>query len=149
MNPSPSPQRIAVLFLALAALAPGCGLSETAELTELEHRWVAAIEKHDTAFLDRLLVDEYTDVTFRGAVRSKLSVLSGPPAAGRYHTVRLEGLRVRVYGWNAAVVTGVNVLRGAAPGDSARVAFTDVFVRRHGRWRAASSQETLQAGPGS
>ncbi|HEX7078137.1 MAG TPA: nuclear transport factor 2 family protein [Candidatus Eisenbacteria bacterium] len=144
---SASPSRIALFLLTLAALAPSCGRSETAELTDLERRWGAAIEKHDTAFLDRLLVDEYTDVTFRGAVRSKLSVLSGPPAGGRYHTIRLEGLRVRVYGWNAAVVTGVNVLRGAAPGDSARVAFTDVFVRRHGRWRAVSSQETLQTGP--
>jgi ketosteroid isomerase-like protein len=138
------------LAAALLALLPlslgGCassGRTAAAELTEVEHRWVEALRTHDTAALDDLLADGFVDSTFRGETRTKREVLAGPAAGGAYRSLRLDDLAVRTYG-STAVVTGVNVLRGPA-GDEARVRFTDVFIRRHGRWRAVSAQETLQS----
>ena len=92
--------------------------------------------------LDGLLADGFVDSTFRGATRTKREVLAGPAAGGAYRSLRLDDLAVRTYG-STAIVTGVNVLRGTA-GDEVRVRFTDVFIRRRGRWRAVSAQETLQ-----
>jgi len=134
--------------LALALLAAACAPRErepAASLVEVEHRWVEALQTHDTAALDELLADGFVDSTFRGGLRTKREILTGPPAGGPYRSVRLDELAVRRYG-TTAVVTGVNVLRGPG-GDLARVRFTDVFVATHGRWRAVAAQETLQQQP--
>ncbi len=62
---------------------------------------------------------------------------------------KLQDLRVRLAAPDVAVVTGVNAVSGASPDVTARVRFTDVFVRRAGEWRAFSAQETLEAWGGS
>ena len=135
--------------LALAVLAVACaprGEASTARLVDIEHRWVEALQKHDTAVLDDLLADSFVDSTFRGGIRTKRGILSGPPAGGGYRSIRLDELAVRRYGRSMAIVTGVNVLRGSK-GDLVRVRFTDVFIVERGRWRAVSAQETLQENP--
>ncbi|MGH9443709.1 MAG: nuclear transport factor 2 family protein [Thermoanaerobaculia bacterium] len=132
-----------VLFAGCASAPPADG----AFFLGLENRWVEAIAKHDTAALDRLLDDSFLDSTFRGGLRTKKDVLTGPPAAGPYRSIRLDDLAVRRYGSRTAVVTGINVLQGASAQDIARIRFTDVFVERQGEWRAVSAQETLQEKP--
>lgn len=132
---------------ALITIAAGCAsLPETSspDLIAVEHQWIQALQSHDTAALDRLLDDSFVDSTFRGGLRTKHDVLTGPRAAGAYRSIRLDDMNVRRYG-DTAIVTGVNVLEG--PGghdDLAHVRFTDVFMRERGRWRAVSAQETLQ-----
>jgi Domain of unknown function (DUF4440) len=141
---------LALLLAPLLAAAAGCASADrdlAPRLVDLEHRWVEALRTHDAAVLDRLLDDRFVDSTYRGALRTKNEVLTGPPAGGPYHSLRLEELAVRRAGRDAAVVTGVNVLQGATAADRVRVRFTDVFVRDHGAWRALSAQETVQAGP--
>jgi Domain of unknown function (DUF4440) len=138
---------LALLLPPLLAAAAACATADgdlAPRLIDLEHRWVEALRTHDTAALDRLLDDRFVDATYRGALRTKSEVLSGPPAGGPYHSIRLEELTVRRAGRAAAVVTGVNVLQGTTADDLVRVRFTDVFVRDHGAWRALSAQETLQ-----
>lgn len=136
---------VAALGLLLAVACAPRGGAPAEQLVALEHRWVEALQRHDTAALDEILADSFVDSTFRGGLRTKREILTGPPAGGPYRSVRLDELAVRRYG-TAAVVTGVNVLRGPA-GDLARVRFTDVFVVERGRWRAVAAQETLQQRP--
>lgn len=132
--------------LLLLLVVAGCASTETSDgdFAALEQRWVAAVRAHDTATLDRLLDDSFLDSTFRGALRTKNDVLTGPPAGGSYHSIGFEDLRVRRYG-ETVIVSGVNVVQGSTPDDLARVRFTDVFVRRDGQWRAVAAQETLQS----
>jgi len=131
--------------LALTTLAcASAGSTTTAQLTEVEARWVKALREHDTVALDRLLDDSFVDSTFRGTLRGKRDVLAGPPAGGPYHSIRLDDLAVRSYGRSTAIVTGVNVLQGKDAADIVRVRFTDVFVRQHGEWRAVAAQETVE-----
>lgn len=136
----------AIACLGLVLLVAGCARApepSSGDLVTLEHQWVAAIEHHDTARLDAILDDSFLDSTFRGDTRTKAQFLTGPRAAGKYHSIDLDDLKVRRYG-DSAVVTGVNVLRGDGADDIVRVRFTDVFHLRDGRWRAVSAQETLQ-----
>jgi ketosteroid isomerase-like protein len=138
-------RRLAPAWLLAALLAGACasiGGATADRLVDVEHRWVEALAAHDTAALDDLLADDFIDSTFRGGIRTKPEILTGPPAGGAYRSTGLEELKVRRYG-RTAVVTGVNVLRGPG-GDVAHVRFTDVFVLESGRWRAVSAQETLQ-----
>ena len=105
-----------------------------------------ALEDHDTAFLSGLLADDFLDSTFRGGTRTKEELLTGPSVAPKYHTVRLDDLKVRFYG-QTAIVTGVNVVQSVDdPSDQVEVRFTDVFVEQDGRWRVATAQETVKAG---
>jgi ketosteroid isomerase-like protein len=55
----------------------------------------------------------------------------------------VDDLNVRVFG-DVAVVTGRSILARSYQGKRASVTqrFTDVFVRRDGRWRAVASQGT-------
>ncbi|HKI87330.1 MAG TPA: nuclear transport factor 2 family protein [Thermoanaerobaculia bacterium] len=138
-----------VLLFLLSIALPSCASTRPqspSELIAIEHQWVRAIQHHDKSFLDGLLADDFVDSTFRGSTRSKLDVLNGPRAAGKYKPIRLDDLRVRFYA-ATAVVTGVNVLQDR--GDASRVVrvrFTDVFVKQAGRWRAVSAQETVATG---
>jgi hypothetical protein len=62
----------------------------------------------------------------------------GHPDAGN-HRKTFEELRVRVYG-DTGIATGI-VLDVDPSGRRSRTIFTDVFVRRHGRWQAVNAQE--------
>jgi ketosteroid isomerase-like protein len=58
-----------------------------------------------------------------------------PPGVDR----RFDQLRVRLYG-DTAIANGIVVITGAGGGER-RSVFTDVFVRRDGRWQAVNAQE--------
>ena len=134
-------------LLAGALISVSCASLRPPDFVEIEHRWVDALQKHDTATLNQLLDDSFVDSTFRGEIRKKNDVLAGPPAGGPYRSIRLDDLAVRQYGSHTAIVTGINVLQGASETDVVRIRFTDVFVQKHGQWRAVSAQETLQTAP--
>ena len=140
----------ALLPFALSLLAARCasgGAPEPDDFVALEHRWIAALQQRDVKTLDELLDDSFVDSTFRGTTRSKRDVLAGPPAGGGYQSIRLDDMQVRGYGRDTVIVTGVNVLKGAAESDIVRVRFTDVFHKSGGTWRAVAAQETLQTSP--
>ncbi len=143
------PPYLRIISLFTCVVLHGCvaSLPPASHFIDLEYRWVAALQSHDTVVLADLLDDSFIDSTFRGAIRTREDVLKGPPAAPSYRSVRLDDMVVRPYGRDTVIVTGVNVLQGATPDDTARVRFTDVFVKRKGSWRAVSAQETLQSAP--
>jgi Domain of unknown function (DUF4440) len=66
-----------------------------------------------------------------------------PRPAGR--RVRFETLTVRLYG-DTAIAQGIVLNTNAAGADARRTIFTDVFVRRGGRWQAVSACEVPVAG---
>jgi len=59
---------------------------------------------------------------------------------------RLEDLEAHVYG-DAATVTGANVITATYKGQDAsdKFRFTDVFVKRDGRWQVVATQGTKVA----
>jgi hypothetical protein len=112
---------------------------DRAALIAVEHRWLAA--EHDSATLDDLLAPDFVHAVPTGDFLTKAqhihyAVAFQPPADERR---RFDTLSVRVYG-AVGIVTGiVRATRGAAA--PARSIFTDVFVKRNGRWRAVNAQE--------
>jgi len=119
-----------------AAPAPAGPAADLTHFTALEEAWLGALARHDVPTLERLLAPEFVDTMWNGRLRNRKAVL----AAARRHGLAngrqtLQDIAIRRYG-RVAVVTGLDVsARGS-------VRFTDVFVRRHGRWQAARAQET-------
>jgi hypothetical protein len=116
--------------------------TDRAAVTKLEQRWLAAVSPGgDRGALDGILADDYVDTDWQGHLRNKAGLLAGTTA--KDVSEHVTGMRVRVWG-DTAVATGINHVHSGAKGWSVDVAFTDVFSRIDGRWRAVSSQETLR-----
>ncbi len=153
-NPFPRILAAAALPLVFAGWSPrpadrttASGSAAPAEqsVRDAEARWVEALEKRDAAALRALLDEDFVDITWKGEVRDRRAAVDALEAPGRPSmTQTLHDIRVRFAAADVAVVTGVNVVSGKAPDVTARVRFTDVFVKRTGAWKAYSAQETLE-----
>ena len=137
-----------LLALILAGIAVLPAAARTASpareaLIRIEERWVDALERRDAAAVGEILSPDFVDTTYRGERRTREEALAGLTSPARAPTTqRLSDLDARVYG-DVGIVTGVNTVTGRDPAFTARVRFTDVFVRKGRSWKAVSAQETL------
>jgi ketosteroid isomerase-like protein len=116
------------------------------EVKAVEQRWLENEDRPDV--VQSILADDFVHVLPVGFINKEdqLAFLRKHPNAfpGSKH---FEELRVRIYG-DVAIATGI-VSTIHDPGAKAnRTAFTDVFVRREGKWLAVNAQELpLQSQP--
>jgi len=141
-----------LLLLALTAV-PGHSKSgkNSVEQTliQMEHDWSEADLHRDAAALQRILADDWIGIDFEGTVLNKQQALLGIASdSGSLDSTVLRNMKVRVYG-STAVVTGTDTETGDYHGkdSSGKYEWTDVFVRRGGRWQAVSSQSTRLTAP--
>jgi len=113
-------------------------------LIELEHNWDAAFHRHDAAFIDRILADEFI-VTYDNGVRAdrKVELQLATSLNENIESSTMDEFIVKEFG-NTAVVWFTLHLVGPIKGERTQTdyRFTDVFVLRDGRWQCVSSQST-------
>lgn len=112
------------------------GYAEQAVL-RAESRTMQAIGRKDARALRRLLDEEFVYRTPGGAELGREEFLSNIASMPfEILSVRGDGVKASVFGETAAV-TGVQRARVLAEGGEQEsvVAFTDLFVKRRGRWR--------------
>jgi ketosteroid isomerase-like protein len=124
----------------------GHGLDDQAVLAYMEREWNDASLKHDAAWVERNYASDASDISSRtGAIMSKAqAVADARTDKTALQSLDLSDLNVRIEG-NTAVVTGVNHVVGRdAEGKpmNRRVRFTDVFIKRDGRWQVWATQGT-------
>lgn len=100
--------------------------------------------RKDVVAANRLLADDYVFLQADGKVSNKaqnIAVLGDP--AFVCESLTTDGVEVRVYG-DAAVITGRVVFRATYKGQdgSGEFLYTDVWVKRQGRWQNVVSQAT-------
>lgn len=104
----------------------------------------ASLIKKDRATMERLYADDYTYIHSNGTVANKkqdIAASMSPDQAWTAH--KSDDMRVRIYR-DVAVVTGISTLTGSAKGYvSGPRRFTEVWVRRNGRWQIVNGQSTL------
>ena len=124
--------------------APKQASGTTSELTLIEHRLVKAWLDGDRAAVDSILAADWSVIDLTGRVLTKVQVMQELGSGERrIESGSVDDLSVRAFG-DFAIVTGRSVLSGSYKGQRASVVqrFTDVFVRRGGRWQAVASQGT-------
>jgi ketosteroid isomerase-like protein len=148
--------RLAVgcLFLVLCGIRGAAAQSAPVKsdqdiLIELEHNWDAAFHRHDAAFIDRVLADEFI-VTYDNGVRADRTIELdlAKTANENIESSTMDEFIVKEFG-NTAVVWFTLHLVGPVKGQRVQndYRFTDVFVLRDGRWQCVSSQSTKIQNP--
>src|SRR3984957_12121812 len=139
---------LAIVLISSFASSPTQSQSPTMEqeVKAVEQRWLENEDRPDV--LQSILADDFVHVLPVGFIskEDQLGFLRKHPNAFP-GSKQFEELRVRIYG-EVAVATGI-VSTVHDPGAKAkRTAFTDVFVRRDGKWLAVNAQELpLQSQP--
>lgn len=122
--------------------------STVEELRAIEQKLAEAWVKGDREYINRLLADDWSVTDAAGRVLDKQQVLreAFESKDRRIESLQIDDVQVRAFG-RCAVVTGRTRARGQYKGSSMSVTlrFTDVFVRRAGRWQVIASQATQLA----
>ncbi|HEX4440459.1 MAG TPA: nuclear transport factor 2 family protein [Thermoanaerobaculia bacterium] len=141
----------ALVILLLPAPGPADGPSADdrtkAELMQLERDIGRANVERDAAFFDRVEADEFVFTDSGGGLTTKKEDVDGvrKPANPDVKLLAydVDDMQVRVYG-ETAVVTGRVTMRQNVKGEerTGRTRFTDVFVRRDGRWQLVAGHSS-------
>jgi hypothetical protein len=112
------------------------------ELIRLEKQWAEAGTRGDFGFFDRIAADDYVIVDASGEVRNKQQELA-VARNEKFDTLTADDLAVRLYR-DTAVVVGRYSFSGTNGGlpFSETGRFTDVWLKRSGKWLLISSQNT-------
>jgi ketosteroid isomerase-like protein len=140
---------VGALILGLASTAQARSVAtDREEIIRAEDAWRKARIDGDTAFLERFYAKEGRIQGMDGKVLSRADDIA-IFAAGKIKPKFIDHgpLDVAVYG-DTAVVTGVDHLGGTAFGHYGEfyLRFTDVLVRRDGRWQLIVQQATKTDG---
>jgi ketosteroid isomerase-like protein len=118
--------------------------SEQQILIELERGWNAAFYAKDIAFIEGVLADEFTATYDDGSRGDRARELTlSTEFNQQVQSAVQDGFTVRIFD-DTAVVWFTLRLVGIRQGERAEVAFsyTDVWVRRDGRWQCVSTHST-------
>jgi len=117
-----------------------------AELMQLERDIGQANINRDKAFFERVEADEFIFTDSGGGLTTKaedVASLDKPPGEYKLVSYEVDEMKVAVYG-NTAVVTGrtTTVSRGKDREVTGKSRFTDVFVKRDGRWQLVAGHSS-------
>lgn len=96
-----------------------------------------AIQKADTAAIDRIYADDYIATSATGLVRTKAQVMEDlKSGAIKLESISSDDIEVRVHG-DTAIVTGRMTSKGTDRGReiSGQRRFTQVYMKKNGRWQ--------------
>lgn len=125
--------------------------TENAEqvLAKMERDWADAIVKSDTATIDRILADDCIYTNWDGTTETKAQHLEGIKSkVYKVESINLDNLKVRVFG-DAAIVTVEQSEKSQWKGkdNSGRYLFTDIYVKRNGKWQVVAGHGCKVASP--
>jgi ketosteroid isomerase-like protein len=112
-------------------------------LIQIEHDWGNALMRRDVAAFSRCIADDWVLTYSDGTLVTKPMALADlQEGALKIESFQLDDISVRVYG-DAAIVTGAITEKSKfrEKDTSGKRRFTDVFVKRDGRWQAVASHE--------
>jgi hypothetical protein len=131
----------------MACRPPGLSAAQhEAVLVELQQALASAWVTRDRSTVERIIAPEWTSTGPDGRTTDRQRVLAQVFATGvhKIQDLRIDDVKARVFG-DAAVVTGrthgVGEFEGV--GYDVVIRFTDVFVRREGRWQAIASHASF------
>jgi hypothetical protein len=122
------------------AQSPSSDKQDRAALIALENKWL--VNLHNPAVLEKILAPDFVHPLPTGDFVTKeqhiqfVSTHLPPPNRKQ----QFDQMQVRVYG-DVGIANGIVLTTDEQGRELERIIFTDVFVRRNGRWEAVNAQE--------
>ena len=152
--------RNALITLSVVAASLMIGQAQGAEGTarrgydeqvikQLEQEWAEALVKRDQAVIDLITASDWMLTDPEGSLVTKAQADADLKSRVlKFESYKLDELKVRVYG-DSAVVHGLDTERSSYKGKdtTGQYRFTDVFVKRNGRWQAIATHATRVVKP--
>ena len=135
---------ISVNSIVLRSASAGTDVAVEKDIREAERQWFDAFSRHDATAFSRFITDDYCSINDDGDFSNRAQVLTNVASPNSVSgTFTRDEPLVRVYG-DSAVVTGRGFAKGTIRGMEfiGYVRYTEVWVKRDGRWLAASWQGT-------
>jgi ketosteroid isomerase-like protein len=109
-------------------------------LKDTEQQLARAWSQHDRAFIENLLAPEWSVTQADGTMLTRRTVLETFFDAVEFDSNVIDDVTVALFG-DTAIVRGRTVVSAKLSGASvnARIRFTDVFLKRNGRWQVIAS----------
>jgi ketosteroid isomerase-like protein len=131
-------------------------LQHEQEIRKLLDEFAQAFAQVDTVVLQSLIADDYVHTNLTGEVLNKAQWLERAQmrradiSAGKFKIdhYSYDDVRIRIYG-NTAVVTGQAITTGRQEGKEFKwnLRFTNVWVKREGRWQRVAFHDSNVASP--
>jgi ketosteroid isomerase-like protein len=109
-------------------------------LKDTEQQLARAWSQHDRAFIENLLAPEWSVTQADGTMLTRRTVLETFFDAVEFDSNVIDDVTVALFG-DTAIVRGRTVVSAKLNGApvNARIRFTDVFLKRNGRWQVIAS----------
>jgi ketosteroid isomerase-like protein len=109
-------------------------------LQAAEHAWLNAEKNHDAAAFEKIVADDWIAINPDGKTETKAERAAAIKSAN-VESASMGPMKVRVFG-ETAVVTGTDDETTVTDGkkSTGHYVWTDVFVKRNGKWLAVASQ---------
>jgi ketosteroid isomerase-like protein len=137
---------IIAIVLCLSVLVRAADADRSADeqdLTKIENDWGESYIKRDPSFAERITADDFTFVGSDGNMVEKSDYLMGIKGNTIFKQFNIDELKIRIYGDTAIVIGRATITAKAGQSEvSGRYAFTDVFVKETGQWKAVSGHVT-------
>jgi len=118
----------------------------TRTLTALEQKWTRVWATRDVSVLGALLATDFVATTATGDLRTKQQHIAAYAQDVRTFSGSVSTeVSVHVLTTSAAVITGLDTVRGRTPEGGAVVdqfRWTDTWLLRNGLWQCVAAQET-------
>jgi uncharacterized protein (TIGR02246 family) len=137
-----SPATSATTTAATATASPAENVEQA--ITKLEREWAEALVKADVATLERVMADDWLMTTWDGQTQTKAqSIAEFKSGETKLTAADMGNLKVRVFG-DTAVATLSLMEKGMSKGkdSSGHFLYTDVWVKRNGKWQAVATHGT-------
>jgi hypothetical protein len=137
---------LGLIVACLATSAAAQPASDEQQLRGIQQGLARAWLQKDRAYIETVLGPEWSVTQADGSLLTRATVL-GPFFDGVHlDTNTVDDVSVMLFG-TTAVVRGRTVASGSLNGTpvSARIRFTDVFIKRDGRWQAVASHASTLA----
>jgi ketosteroid isomerase-like protein len=113
---------------------------DSGALQSIERDWLNAEKNHDADLFEEFVADDWIAITPDGKNQTKAE-RAAEIKASHITSATMGDMKVRVFG-DTAVVTGSDdeVSEEGEKNSNSHYVWTDVFVKRHGKWLAVASQ---------
>jgi hypothetical protein len=115
-----------------------------AYLTEMERHWAEASGPSEALLLENILADDFLGTNTRGELYTKSEAIERGKSRTRSPN-HLDKIKIRFFGDNLAVLHGSESSTAKSPDAMRTVVWTDVWLRRDGRWQSIAAQDMLAA----